>query len=841
MKTLYRYLLCILIITSAMIGSAQIVINEYTCSNLNVFTDDYGEYEDWIELYNAGAETVDLGGYYLTDISSELNKYQIPAGTTINAGGFKVFFADGRAIANHTNFKLNQTKNTMETIVLSDATLSVVDSIGIKQAQKSHTRGRVTDGAAEWGIFTNDTPNASNNTSSAYTNYADRPDMDIEAGFYNGSVTVTIENSAIGSTIYYTTDGKKPSTTSPVYADPLLIDETTVVKAYAVSTDPLVLPSFVEFDTYFIDENHTLPVLSIAGTSLDNLANGNENLTPEGSAEYFEVMGSRVARGYGEFNSHGQDSWVNDQRSIDLVCRDEMGISGLMREKIFRHSDRDKFQRLILRAGGDDNYPDGSDTPGGGAHVRDAYLHNLCHIGGLNFDLRLSEKCIIYLNGTYWGVYDLREKPDDHDYTDYYYNQDKYNIDYIQTWGNTWAQYGDDAILDEWEAFYEYVQDNDMNDQAAYDYVTGQVDVSSLVDYVMANSFTVCSDWLNWNTGWWRGLNPEGTHHKWGFLLWDNDATWGYYINYTGIESTDADALPCQVDDLWESEGWGGSPDLNGHMEILAKLRENPIVDQYYISRYIDLRNNVFSCENLLAYLDTVVGYIEPEMDEHIDRWGGTIGGWEGNVQDLRDFITARCTYMADGLIDCYDLTGPYNVTFTANPEEAATMQVNSLAIDALPYTGEFFGGIDILLDVNPLDEEYVFDDWTTDSDAVIADPLAEVTSLQLAADNTITANFIFVDVFESANAVSTLGAFPSLFNSNTTIRYSIQNGGNTSLKLYDENAKLLSVLVDNANHATGSFDLKLDLSSSGLANGVYFLQLLNGSQKEVVKLVYSK
>ena len=61
------------------------------------------------------------------------------------------------------------------------------------------------------------------------------------------------------------------------------------------------------------------------------------------------------------------------------------------------------------------------------------------------------------------------------------------------------------------------------------------MDLQSLADYVIVNSASVCSDWLNWNTGWWRGTNPDGEHQKWGFILWDNDATFGYYINYTGI------------------------------------------------------------------------------------------------------------------------------------------------------------------------------------------------------------------------------------------------------------------------------------------------------------------
>jgi hypothetical protein len=305
------------------------------------------------------------------------------------------------------------------------------------------------------------------------------------------------------------------------------------------------------------------------------------------------------------------------------------------------------------------------------------------------------------------------------------------------------------------------------------------------------------------------------------------------------VDSTDPDALPCQVDDLWQGGGWGGDPDLNGHMEILAKLRQNPIADQYYISRYIDLRNNVFSCENLLSYLDTVVGYITPEMPQHIERWGGTLSEWEGNVEEMRQFIIDRCAAFAEGLNDCYDLTGPYDVTFTANPTNASTMQINSLAIDQLPYTGEYFGGIDILVDANPVNTDWVFDDWTTDSDAVIADPLSEATSLQLTADQTITANFISTDIWHSENDQTAMSASPSLFSGFTNIHYSVSESGNVVMNLFGENGQLVSTLINNENHAPGTFDMKLDLSSSGLAAGMYYIQLTAGSNSQTVKLVY--
>ncbi|MFZ1496062.1 MAG: chitobiase/beta-hexosaminidase C-terminal domain-containing protein, partial [Saprospiraceae bacterium] len=579
--------------------SAQIVINEYSCANLNSFADNYNDYEDWVELHNVSNQPVNIGGYYLSDNPDNPDRWKIPVGTTISANGFLLFWASGRdtTINNnfHLNFKIIQTKSTPESFVLANANAEIIDMVEIKKTKLGHARGRMTDGAATWRILTQPSPDASNNNSPKFSAYADRPTFDLDPGFYQNSITVTIENNEPGTAIYYTIDGTEPTQESPVYTAPLVLSQTTVLKSIAVSSDTTMLNSFIEFSTFFINVSHTLPVFSVSANQLLELANGNNELRPYGAIEYFALNGERKGNSYGELNSHGQDSWVNDQRSIDWVSRDEMGYSSVLEERLFSMSDRERFQRFILRAAGDDNYP-GNFLPehNGCAHIRDAYVHNLAKRGGLKLDVRVSEKVILYLNGQYWGVYDVREIPDDHDYTDYYYNQGKYDIQYILTWGQTWAQYGGNEALQNWQTLRNYVLTNDMSIQEKFDNVAAQLDVESLVDYVLVNSVTVCSDWLNYNTGWWRGLKESAKHKKWGYILWDNDATFGYYINYTGIPDTSATAAPCDAESLTNPD-----VDLNSHIRILNKLRQNVAFNQYYISRQIDLMNTVFSCDNM--------------------------------------------------------------------------------------------------------------------------------------------------------------------------------------------------------------------------------------------------
>jgi len=299
----------------------------------------------------------------------------------------------------------------------------------------------------------------------------------------------------------------------------------TILNLRTFSDDPNVLQSRMTFATYFIDETFTLPVFSIGSDEVIDLANGDGILEPIASVEYFED-GNFVSRSFGEMNRHGKDSWGNPHRSLDFICRDEMGYSKAIDAELFKDSDRDEFQRLMFRASGDDNYPARTNSLSheGSTHVRDEYVQTLAVEGGLELDCRKVRRVILFLNGQYWGVYGLREKVADHDYTEEYYDQGKYDIDFLSHWGNTVETY---------------------------------------------------------------------------YILWDMDATFDYYINYSGVPNVDYDAVPCDLEVIQASLSWGL------HKDILLKLiDQNPDFRNLYINRYSDLANTAFSCETMLSTFD---------------------------------------------------------------------------------------------------------------------------------------------------------------------------------------------------------------------------------------------
>ncbi|CAM3445418.1 LTD domain-containing protein [Flavobacterium longum] len=704
-------------------GDGPLVINEYSASNRN-FNDAFDRNEDWIELYNASPDTYfNLAGYYLSNNENNPTKWQIQSGVV--PPNSKVFvFCSGRNISSgtvlHANFDLTQTDG--DEVVLADPSGNIVESHEMFVTQTNHSYGRATDGASEWKVFATPTPGQPNANGAA--NYATKPTFSLAPGRYPGAVTVSLSTTGANEQIRYTTNGATPTAGATLYTGPISVTQSTVIRARCFSSSPDILPGFIETNTYFINENSTLPTVSVSGdANLLQLLNGTI-LEPTGYFEYFETNGTFIDETMGDFDAHGNDSWAYNQRGIDFVARDDHGYKRRLQHQFFPTSDRTNFRRLILKAAGSDNFPGQT----GGAHMRDVFVQTLSQTANLELDERRARFVSLFVNGQYWGIYDLREKVDDNQYTDYYYGQDYIYrdsdnyIQYLKTWGGTEAEFGNQPALDAWTALTDFVQNNDMADEANYNYVVGQLNIDSLIDYFVLNSFMVNRDWLNWNTSWWRGLDPSGGALKWRYALWDTDGVLGHYINYTGIEDTSANADPCQAETI---------PVGVGHTQTIGKLiEENPVARQKYVTRYADLLNTHFSCEQVTAVFDSIVAVIAPEIPRQVQRWGGNVAGWQANVQAARDFLLTRCgETVSSGLVDCYQVSGPFDVTFEVEPVNTGKIKMNSEWLVNFPYTAQVFGDIETYLSAEA-NAGWEFSSWEVDGAEI--SPNAQVADIML-------------------------------------------------------------------------------------------------------------
>ncbi len=707
LKSIVVAVLCSLLLSPAF---AQIKINEYSAANKSLQVANNGEYYDWIELYNAGSSSVNVGGWYLSDNITNLIKWQIPAGLTINAGAFRLIYCSGRngvfSGQYNTNFKLTQS-DTSEYIILTNAGGIIQDSTKIFPNQRNQSHGRTTNGAATWSVFTTATPGATNNAQTGYLDYVPMVQFSLAPGFYSGTQSVTLSCPQSNVTIRYTTNGAIPTTASTLYSGPISVATTKCIRARAFDNGTQYAPSFTETNTYFINETHTLPVMALSSDQFTNLFNGGTQ-SIQGNIEYFSTAGQFVWEIEGDYNPHGNDSWAYPQKGVDFNVEDEYGTGVEIKKKMFYTSGRKKFNWLILKAAASDNFP-GNAGSHPAAHIRDAYDQTLAEKFNMNLDIRRMDHCLVFINGQYWGVYEYRERVDA-DYFDHYYDQQEQYVDNLQYWGGMNVKLGSDTA---WDNLYYYVTSHNMAVPAYYQHVTDRLDIMSLIDAIVLGTYTVNSDWLNWNTAWWRGRKAPNIV-KWKYWLWDTDNTFNLGENFSGWPTTNNTAQPCDI-----NGSGGGGPDFSdpsigpdmGHIVIFNALRQNPTFNQIYINRYADLINTAFNCTNMLNHLDTMIARIQPEMQRQCTRWSGNYNTWVQNVQYLRNQISGRCNTISGGLTNCYNVTGPYPVKVNVYPACAGKVKVNSLIPDEYPFSGTYYGGINQSLKAYPA-SGWQFDHW---------------------------------------------------------------------------------------------------------------------------------
>jgi len=226
-------------------SNIPLVINEFMASNNSKYADPQDEYDDWIEIYNAGQVAIDVGGMYLTDDLAEPAKWQIPDNnpslTTISAGGYLVIWADGdtQDTGLHTNFNINAAGEELG-LFNTDAN-TVIDSISFGQQTVDISYGRYPDASGNLRFFGYPTPGQENN--GAYLGVVEDIKFSHDRGFYDLPFSVTINTETEGATIYYTLDGSEPFDmqhgvpTGIIYNAPILITTTTCLRAIAFKPD----------------------------------------------------------------------------------------------------------------------------------------------------------------------------------------------------------------------------------------------------------------------------------------------------------------------------------------------------------------------------------------------------------------------------------------------------------------------------------------------------------------------------------------------------------------------------------------------------------------------------
>jgi hypothetical protein len=311
-----------------------------------------------------------LQNYFLSDDTSNLKKWQFGA-VNIAQNSFLLIFASDQDTINvypHSNFKIS---SSGELIILSDTSGKIIDSIYIPELYQDISFGRINDGMDLWRMLT-PTPGLSNSAGNEI-GISDSVAVSLPGGFY--AEEISLELSAGDSEIYYTLDGSDPDSNSAKYTAPISITKTSVLKSFSLKKNNL--PSQICYQTYFINENTDLPVISIIADPFDLFdadsgiyTNYSMDWEKPAHVEFFEDDKSLGFKENCGIEIYGNQSATAPQKSISVKFKDKYGASKID-YALFPEFPLTTFKAFVLRNSGNDfQY----------THLRDAVMQKLMSI-----------------------------------------------------------------------------------------------------------------------------------------------------------------------------------------------------------------------------------------------------------------------------------------------------------------------------------------------------------------------------------------------------------------------------------------------------------------------------
>jgi len=593
----------------------DLIISEVMSSNRSYLPQNGGEYYDWIELYNNTDHTIQLEEYTLTTTEKDKKLYTLPK-KELKSGEYYVIMASGNSkLSNakypHTDFKISSS----ESLYLYHNGI-LADSVFIANIPIGYSYGRSTSNGFYY--FAKPTPEKANSKSDILE-IAYEPVFDKKPGVYNDVTQLAISLEGPG-TIYYTLDGSTPTTKSKVYNSPILLNETTVIKAIAYDKNKKA--SNIVTGSYIVNENHTLPVMSISlPDNSFKLLNNNLNstkLTVAAHAELYEKDSSfSIDCGMKLFG--GQTRFIS-KKSFALKFSSEYGPSKL-EYKVFDRREAASYKTLVVRSGSQDSV---------GSMFRDELATSVMNDYG-TVDVQDYKAVILYINGDYWGVYFLREKVDD-EFVKHHYNVDPEGTNIVRIDNNI-----SEGSSRDYNHLNSYIKTHNLSNDSSYQYVSERLDIDNFIDYVMGELYTTNNDIVN--TRFFN--NPNLDNGKIKMIFYDFDyAFYNYSRNY----------LQWMIDPA-------GMGEHHFNNTIIRGLLQNQQFRDRFLERASYNLKNVWTDENVLKKYQELKDLLEPEMKRNQERWRMSYQEWLDNCEALKGYIQKRRAYLVNSLKSYFKLT----------------------------------------------------------------------------------------------------------------------------------------------------------------------------------------
>ncbi len=720
------------------LNAQQLLINEFLASNGTTNTDEFGDADDWIEIYNPTASPVNLGGYYITDDLTELDQWQIPttnAGqTTIPAGGYLLLWADKETEQGilHVDIKLGS--GGEDVALVSPDGVTIVDSYTFGVQAQDVSEGRSPNGGPNFDFFGEPTPNEPNNTDPGLT-LVEPVSFSSQGGIFNNSQSISLTTTTNDADIHYTTDGSEPTVNDPIYSGPIIINSNTPLRARGFA--PPLIESKVRTQTYLFNISHTFPVVAYTADP-DELfdpetgmyTNFEEDIEIVANAELYETDGTQGFNMLFESELQGTGTVVYPQKSLALKAKKNLDGSVIPYE-VFPDEDLEEYRSLVLRNNGQDwNI----------THFRDAMVTGLVrNVNDVSNTIeepiiygQADRPSIVYLNGEYWGIYNIRERMDKR-YIKNRFDEDDDEIDFLEN--ESEVREGD---FNEWNTFEDFFINNDLSNDNNFAQLTEQLDPDHYRDYIVFNLFVDNADWPGNNNRYWK---KRDSNEKWRWLTWDLDFSFGLFnhddpgnFNSAYFQANSLERLLNPTDFLWPNPRWA--------TDLFNNMLDNDQWRYDLINRMADQLNVLYTPERMNARISQYRDEYAPEIQEHHDLWSSGFQVWNENVQKLRTFANGRPNVVREDFVSAFDeISGTTNLTVNLNPANRGSVAFSTINVaeNIAPFSGTYFRGIPIPVRAIP-NRGYVLNNW---SGALNGDNPLESLTVVFNSNSNLTANFI--------------------------------------------------------------------------------------------------
>ena len=493
------------------------------------------------------------------------------------------------------------------------STLTLVDHIAFEQQIDDISYGRSIINPTAWIFMAQPTPGKANSSPivSKIRETSTSPTITPEGGLYELPLTLSI--TSIGEETRFTTDGSNPTPSSALYTEPIELTGTTVVRARTFSLGKV--PSQIITHTYFVGESFEdgLPIISVTAPD-DTLFNpdfgiyGNRNTSAgnihkgvdaPGNLEFFPADGSKGFSINGGFRLGGENNFLaHPQKALNFVIRGRYGDDELNYD-LFPESGIGTFTALTLREGGDD---------WGKSHLTDA-IWNAIVDGRMEVETNRYRPAAMFINGNYWGLYNIRDRWDDNWFFQEYGTDDG---DYDHVRFDRSAVLLENGSSDDWRELFGFLTKTGLSSPEAWEVVKSEIDIDSLVDFTICETFGGNTSWQG-NREAWQDNRSNG---KWRWLLPDMDRTLGNTSNRSNVTSF-----------------------IAGETTV-SRMRNFPNFRNRLAQRAAAHFTSTLSANRLKRLIDKLGATAAPEIPRQLSRWSNpTESNYTASLDRMKNFV----------------------------------------------------------------------------------------------------------------------------------------------------------------------------------------------------------